>query len=35
VMTIGALSANTRAIKVYGRAGFAPYTVRLRKYLRD
>ena len=35
VMTIGALSANARAVGVYGRAGFEPYTVRLRKYLRD
>jgi GNAT superfamily N-acetyltransferase len=35
VMTIGALSANARAVRVYGRAGFAPYTVRLRKYLHD
>lgn len=30
---IGALSANRRAMDIYGRAGYRPYTAELRKYL--
>jgi GNAT superfamily N-acetyltransferase len=34
VMMIGVLPGNARAARVYGQAGFAPYALRLRKYLR-
>ncbi|MGX1197186.1 GNAT family N-acetyltransferase [Parvibaculum sp. MBR-TMA-1.3b-4.2] len=30
---IGALSANSRTMDIYGRAGYRPYTAELRKYL--
>lgn len=33
VMMIGVLSQNARAAKIYQRAGYAPYSVELRKYL--
>ncbi|MGH6871432.1 MAG: GNAT family N-acetyltransferase [Rhizomicrobium sp.] len=33
VMQIGVLPGNDRAAKIYGRAGYAPYGWRLRKYI--
>jgi GNAT superfamily N-acetyltransferase len=33
VMHIAVLSANTRAAGIYTQAGYAPYSLRLRKYL--
>ncbi len=33
VMMIGVLPGNVRAARVYAQSGFAPYAVRLRKYL--
>jgi GNAT superfamily N-acetyltransferase len=33
VMMIGAHAGNTRAARIYTGAGFAPYTMQLRKYL--